>query len=306
MIEKQQELVHPNLGYVLITPARNEADYIEGVLRSMVVQSFLPRKWVIVSDGSTDGTDEIVRKYLPDHDWIELLRLPEHRDRHFAAKAQAIDEGLKCLRDIDYDIVGNLDADVSFDSGYFNYLIGKFEENPRLGVAGTHYVEDNFHSFNDSRMSEDHVNGAIQMFRRECFEEVGGYTPIKGGGIDWVAVTTARMNGWTTRSFGDKVFNHHRPIGTAESKTLGSRFHYGRKDYFLGGHPLWVVSRASFQMLRKPYVIGGLAILSGYVWSWITRTQRAISKDLVRFHQREQLSRLKQQLLSLGRRNAQG
>ena len=126
-------------------------------------------------------------------------------------------------------------------------------------------------------MSPNHVNGAIQMFRKKCFEEVGGYTPIRGGGIDWVAVTTARMKGWQTRSFGDYTFEHHRPIGTAETNTIGSRFHYGRKDYFLGGHPLWQLARASFQMVRKPYIIGGLALFCGYWWSWLTGVERPMN-----------------------------
>jgi len=297
---------HPNLAYALITPARNEADLIEGVLQSVVAQSFRPVKWVIVSDGSDDGTDEIVRKYAEGRDWIELLRLPERRDRNFAAKATAIEAGFERLKGIHYDIVGNLDADVTFGPDYFRYLIGKFEELPKLGVAGTHYTERDgaFHSFNNSRMSPDHVNGAVQMFRKECFEEVGGYTPIRGGGIDWVAVTTARMKGWMTQSFGDQIFEHHRPIGTAETSSIGSRFHYGRKDYFLGGHPLWQLARAGFQMVRKPYIIGGMALFCGYWWSWVTGVKRPISKELMAFHRAEQLERLKAMLFVSGRPDA--
>ena len=289
----------PALDYVLITPARNEAQFIEGLLQSVVAQTLLPKKWVIVSDGSTDGTDDIVRKYQAGRDWIELVRLPEHRERCFAAKAQAIEAGLTRLCDLSYDVIGNIDADVSFDEDYFSYLIGKFENMAELGVAGTHYTEGGgaFHSFNDSHMNPDHVNGAVQLFRRRCFEEVGGYTPIRGGGIDWVAVTTARMMGWKTRSFGDKVFEHHRAIGTAETDTLGARFHYGRKDYFLGGHPMWQLARTAFQMRQRPYVIGGLALFAGYFWSWITGVERPISKELMAFHRREQLARLKSAVL---------
>ncbi|MGD8808964.1 MAG: glycosyltransferase family 2 protein [Gammaproteobacteria bacterium] len=304
--QKKNDEHRPDLSYALITPARNEADLIEGVLKSVIAQTFRPVKWVIVSDGSDDGTDEIVLRYAEGRDWIELLRLPEHRERNFAAKATAIDAGLERLKGIDYDIVGNLDADVTFGADYFSYLIGKFEELPQLGVAGTHYTERDgrFHSFHNSRMSADHVNGAVQMFRRECFEQVGGYTPIRGGGIDWVAVTTARMKGWMTRSFGDQIFEHHRPIGTAETNSIGSRFHYGRKDYFLGGHPLWQLARAGFQMVRKPYVIGGLALFCGYWWSWLTGVERPISKELMQFHRAEQLERLKKMLFLSGRSNA--
>lgn len=279
--------------YVLITPARNEVDFIENTIKSVVSQTVLPKRWIIVSDGSTDGTDDIVGRYMADNTWIELIHLPEIRERSFAAKVQVFNAGYHALSAIDYDIIGNLDADITFLPDYFSYLLEKFEDDPTLGVAGTHYIENSFHSFTDSYINVNHVNGGVQLFRRACFEEIGGYIPIKGGGIDWVAVTTARMRGWKTYSFGDRVFNHHRKIGTAESNELMSRFKYGQKDYFLGGHPLWQLFRGIFQMTKRPYVLGGLYLLSGYFWSWITRYERPVSKELMAFHRSEQLARLK-------------
>jgi hypothetical protein len=97
------------------------------------------------------------------------------------------------VKDLTFEVVGNIDADVSFGPDFFEYLLAKFEAMPKLGVAGTHYIEGDFHSFRDSYINPAHVNGQCQLFRRQCFEEIGGYVPIKGGGIDWVAVTTARM-----------------------------------------------------------------------------------------------------------------
>ena len=164
---------------------------------------------------------------------------------------------------------------------------------PSLGVAGTHYIEGDFHSYRDSYINVHHVNGQVQLFRRACFEEIGGYVPIKGGGIDWVAVTTARMKGWITYSFEERMFEHHRKMGTADGSELGSRFHYGKKDYFLGGHPLWQLFRSTFQLTKKPYVLGGACLLAGYMWCWITRHERSVSKELMAFHRREQLVRLK-------------
>ena len=281
------------LEYVIITPARNEAAFIEKTIQSLIVQTVLPKRWVIVSDGSTDGTDEIVEKYREGRPWLELVRLPERRERHFAAKVQAINAGYGRVEDLAFDVVGNIDADVSFGPDFFEFLLGKFAAMPKLGVAGTDYVEGDFHSFRDSYINPDHVNGQCQLFRRQCFEEIGGYVPIKGGGIDWVAVTTARMKGWTTRSFAERTFNHHRKMGTAGGSELGARFHYGKKDYFLGGHPLWEIFRSGFQMTKRPYVLGGLFLLSGYVWCWITRHERAVSPELMRFHRDEQLARLK-------------
>jgi glycosyltransferase involved in cell wall biosynthesis len=289
------------LDYVLITPARNEAAFIEKTLQSVVAQTILPKRWVVVSDGSTDGTDELVQSYQAGRDWLELVRLPERRERHFAAKVNAFNAGYERVKPLAFDVVGNLDADVSFGADYMEYLLDKMQEEPRLGVAGTHYVEGQFHSYRDSYINVQHVNGQIQLFRRDCFEDIGGYVPIKGGGIDWVAVTTARMKGWATHSFGDRTFFHHRPMGTAGSSELQARFHYGKKDYFLGGHPVWQLFRGAFQMAQKPYVVGGLALVAGYVWCCVTEHDRPISAELMAFHRREQMTRLRI-LLSRGLR----
>lgn len=282
------------LEYVLITPARNEAAFIEKTLQSVVAQTVLPKRWVIVSDGSTDGTNEIVRKYQDGREWLELVRLPERQERHFAAKVRAFNAGYERVKDLSFEVIGNIDADVSFGEDFLAYLLAQFEAMPDLGVAGTHYIEGDFHSYRDSYINIHHVNGQCQLFRRACFEDIGGYVPIKGGGIDWVAVTTARMKGWKTYSFGERIFYHHRKMGTAGSNELVSRFKYGKKDYFLGGHPLWQLFRGTFQMTKKPYVIGGLALLLGYFWCWATRFERPVSPELMQFHRKEQLDRLKQ------------
>jgi len=285
------------LTYVMITPAHNEEISIEKTIQSVIAQTILPEKWVIVSDGSTDHTDEIVKRYTKNNKFIEFIRLLESRERHFAAKVEAFNAGYQRVRNIKYDIIGNLDADVSFGEDFCEYLLDKFEQNPDLGVAGTDYTEGAFHSYRNSYISANHVNGQCQLFRRQCFEEIGGYIPIKYGGIDWVAVTTARMKGWTTRSFSERTFEHHRKMGTAEGNVLKSRFHYGRKDYFLGGHPIWELFRVTFQIAQKPYIIGGVLLFFGYFWSWLSRLERPITKELIEFHRQEQMLRLRQLIL---------
>ena len=285
-----------SLAYVLITPARNEAAFIEKTIQSVIHQTLLPLRWVIVSDGSTDETDVIVEKYTADRPWLELVKLPPRTDRNFAAKVNAFNAGYARVKDLPYEVVGNIDADVSFGEDFFAFLLGKFEAMPELGVAGTHYIEGDFHSFSDSYINVHHVNGQCQLFRRTCFEDIGGYVPIKGGGIDWVAVTTARMKGWLTYSFSERTFNHHRKMGTAGGSELGARFHYGKKDYFLGGHPLWQLFRGTFQMAKRPYVLGGLCLLAGYAWCWVKGTERPVSAQLMKFHRGEQLRRLKELL----------
>ena len=197
------------------------------------------------------------------------------------------------------DLVGNLDADITVPADYYEFLVSRFAELPRLGVAGTPFVEDTSggHSYAHKESDLEHVSGACQTFRRECFEEIGGYVPIKGGGIDWVAVTTARMRGWQTRTFVEKSCFHHRKMGTAERGPLMARFRHGQEDYYVGGHPLWQVFRGAFQMRSKPLVLGGLFLMAGYFWAMMTRFPRAVPADLVAFHRAEQMARLRKLLL---------
>lgn len=279
--------------YVLITPARNEEKYIEKTIQSVISQTILPKKWVIVSDGSTDRTDEIVKQYLSENSWIELIRMPEHRDRSFAAKAHCFNVGYQEVKDVKYDVIGNLDADISFEENYFKFLVNKFDEFFELGVAGTPFIEDGYSSITDSFEGEKHVAGGCQLFRRECFEQIGGYIPNKAGGIDWIAVTAARMKGWKTQSFKEKYFFHYRSLGTAESNPIGASFDYGKKDYYLGGHPLWEMFRVVYRMTKKPYIINGFALMSGYLWAFLTRMERPVSRELMKFHRQEQMQKLK-------------
>ena len=279
--------------YVLITPAHNEEEFISKTLDSMVAQTLLPERWIVVDDGSTDRTAQMVASYSRRYPWIELVSRPRRQARDFAGKADAFNAGFERIRHLTFDVVGNLDADVSFEPDYFEFLICKFSEFPQLGVAGTAMREATYDAVKDSFYNDNDVFGACQLFRRACFEQVGGYTPIKWGGIDWIAVRTARLKGWQTKSFCDRRFYHHRPMGATKSTTLRARFDYGRKDYFLGNHPFWQVFRVSYQMLRRPYLIGGLVLLSGYIYSFACRMRRPVEAELLKFHRKEQLNRLK-------------
>ena len=282
----------PNpLNYVLITPARNEAAFIELTIQSMVKQSVRPLRWMIVSDGSTDGTDDIVRKYEARHDWIELLRMPERVERHFGGKVLCFNAGLERVKTLKYDLIGNLDADISFENDLFAFLLGKFGEYPKLGVAGVPFTEGN--GTYDFRFSSiEHVSGQCQLFRRECFEAIGGYMPLKRGGIDVVAVLSARMKGWQTRTFPEKYYVHHRLMGTAKHGGIMAAFALGEKDYTLGRHPVWQIFRALYQMTRAPFVVGGAGLLAGYFWAMLKRLERPVPGELIRFQRREQMLRL--------------
>lgn len=280
--------------YVIITPARNEAQYIELTIESVVAQTVLPLKWVIVSDGSTDGMDEIVRRYAAEYPWIELLRMPERRERHFAGKVHAFNAGYARVAGLKYEAVVNLDADTSFDADYFSFLLTKLADDPNLGLIAGRLVDVcSNQSYNYKLTGDEYVSGPCQFFRRECFERIGGYRPLRSGGVDVIAVLSARANGWQTRTFTEKPYYHHRPMNGAQMKGLRERLHTGHKDYLLGSHPAWEILRSFYQMRNKPYVLGGLCIFVGYFWSFLRGVQQTMPKELMNFRHQEQVARLK-------------
>jgi len=286
--------------YVLITSARNEAAFVGLTLASVAAQTQLPEHWVITDDGSSDNTAEIIAEFAKSHPWITLIRNPQREGRNFGAKANAVNAALARMKDLPFDVLGNLDADTSFEPGYMEFLMQKFAADPKLGVAGTPFTQEGgYDSTKDSFEGESFVAGPIQLFRRECFREIGGYTASPAGGVDWIAVMTARLNGWTARSFSEKRFHHHRSMGTAEKGALAALFSYGQKDYYLGGSPVWQLFRVTYRTLKKPYLFGGLALLLGYSWAALRRVKRPVSDELMQFNRREQMKKLNAILRSL-------
>src|SRR5437773_5110972 len=277
--------------YVLITPARNEEAYIEKTLGSVVSQTVMPEQWVIVDDASTDSTAQLVENYVRSYPWIELVRRTQRAKRSFSRKVDAFNAGLQQLGSLEFEVIGNLDADLFFDPEYLEFLIDKFAEDPKLGVAGTPFVENGYDSARDSFEGENHVAGGCQLSQRQCFEEIGGYIGNPAGGVDWIAVTTARMKGWKTCSFPEKRFHHYRSLGTAERGMIASAFSYGEKDYYLGGSPVWQLFRVCYQSAKHP--VGGLALLAGYCWAALRRMKRPVSRELMCFHRREQMKKLR-------------
>jgi poly-beta-1,6-N-acetyl-D-glucosamine synthase len=280
--------------YVLVTPARNEAAYIELTIKSVISQTARPIKWVIVSDGSTDGMDEIVSKYVADNSWIELVRMPERKERHFAGKVLAFNAGYAKVKEMQFDAIGSVDADASFEESFFAFLLQKLAEDASLGLVGTAFREPLGRPYDYRFVGTEHVTGICQLFRRRCFDDIGGYVPAKGGAIDRIANIAARMKGWKTRTFTEKIYLHHRRMSTAEQGIIKARFKDGAKDYAVGSHPVWELFRAVYQMTKAPFIIGGLSLLLGYLSSLLRREQRPISEEMVGFHRREQMLRLKE------------
>jgi len=278
--------------YVIVTPAHNEGQMMTGLIESVVAQRYLPIRWVIVSDGSTDSTDEIVKRWSVKYPWIELNVLAQGGERNFARKVYAVKAGIERLEELDYEVLVCMDADLMVDSHYFEYLIGKLQQDSSLGIVGSALVEDGVQLYDYRYVNIEHVSGGCQVFRRQCYEGIGGYLPIKSGAIDNIAVVMARMHGWKTRTFPEVHYVHRRMMGTAESNSLRARFHYGKKDFMIGNHPVWELFRCLYQMRKKPFIVGGLSLAAGYFLSVLRRVKRPVSDEFVRFYRAEQLRRL--------------
>lgn len=278
--------------YILITAAYNEAEFIEKTILSVVNQIIKPSEWIIVNDGSTDDTEDIVKTYKKQYPFIKLFSRIKESGRNFASKVFAINYGLKKIDLYKYNFIGILDADVSFGPNYYSLLISKFINRPKLGVAGGIF----FDMYNRKKVkvypSPFSVRGATQFFRLECFEQIGGLFPIKYGGEDGIACNAARMYGWEVGNFEDIEVLHHRPTGTVDRNILKARFRDGFVEYHLGYHPLFQFVKCIRRIKEKPIFIGSILRFFGFWWANLRREKRNISKELISFIRKEQIGRL--------------
>ncbi|NUM56306.1 MAG: glycosyltransferase family 2 protein [Candidatus Hydrogenedentes bacterium] len=278
--------------YVLITPARNEAAYIEKTLKSVVNQTLLPRRWVVVSDASTDRTDEIVMDYAARHSFIEFVRVEKDPNRSFASKVFAIRAGERKLTDVSYRFIGNLDADVEFDPAYFETVVARMIECPRLGLAGGHIYDYLDGQFIPQQIVKNSVAGAVQLFRRDAYERIGGYIPLPRGGIDAIAEIMVQMYGWECETFADLKVNHYRPMGTALGGLISARYRDGMQDYAFGNHPLFEIVKCAARIGVRPIAIGAVMRMVGYVRAAIHAEPRHVPADVVAYMRQTQLHRL--------------
>jgi hypothetical protein len=279
--------------YVLVTAAYNEEKFIAQTIESVLSQTVRPKKWIIVSDGSTDRTDAIVESYSKHHDFIHLHKILQPHARNFAAQVNAINSGYAMLKDLPFDFFGNLDADVSFAPNYYEQLLAKFEQDATLGLAGGYIHEEKNGVFRNRPGNSTHaVAHAIQLFRRDCYEAVGPYIPLPYGGPDWVAEIVARQKGWEVRSFPDLPVNHYRPTCSAGGLVRG-RYRQGLMDQSLGCDPMFEVFKCFSRLAGSPVVIGALARLSGFVWASLRQFPRAVPRDISDSLRAEQRARVR-------------
>jgi biofilm PGA synthesis N-glycosyltransferase PgaC len=282
--------------YVILTPAYNEARYIGMTIESVLAQAVKPVKWVIVDDGSTDDTPSIIQRYAAEHPWIEYCRREKVPGQlYFASNVYAIQEGIGRFGNLWYEYLAILDADISLPSNYYEMILSRLAKDERLGIASGVYVDrladGRFRNVLNDRRS---TPKSITVFRKPCYEQIGGFIPMKYGGEDTVACFMARMKGWKTWSFPDIEVIHNKPAGTGHAKGyLRIRFRQGIGEYYLATHPLFMLSKSMRRCFKEPpYLIGGLLRLVGYLTACVKHEPRQVPDEVVRFIRDEQLFRV--------------
>jgi poly-beta-1,6-N-acetyl-D-glucosamine synthase len=278
--------------YVLITAARNESLYIAETIKSVVAQNVLPSRWVIVSDGSTDGTDELVESQMVNHPFITLLRIEDASTRSFASQAYALNRAVSAVWSEKFDCIGCLDADISLEPDYYQRILQAFREDPALGLAGGFICERAAGRFRPRPYnSERSVAGAIQMFRRDCFGRIKAFTPVPHGGLDTVAELQVRMSGFHVRSFPELKVRHHRPTGGGDGPIAAS-FKAGLMEYEVGYHPLFEIFVCARRARSGIPLLSSLCRLVGFSSAYLSRRGRMVSTEMMTYLRREQMSRL--------------
>ncbi len=278
--------------YALITAALNEEDYIEKTIRSITNQMVLPKIWVIVDDGSTDGTVNIIDRYVAKFPWIRLMKCPSEGKRSFARQAKALNMALAEVINTNTDFIGCLDADIELLPDYFLKMIKLFLNNNNLGIVGGwiwEYQNGRWKPRKGNRT--DSVPGAIQFFRKKLLKNIGGFFPLKYGGLDTLAEFKVRSYGWNVFSSVDSPVKHLRPSGGA-SNPLTARFRNGKMDWDLGYHPLYELVRTIPRSFEEPYFIGAFASVLGYLCAWVGPRKRSTDPSTVMQIKHLQMQRL--------------
>lgn len=287
---------------VIIAPVRDEAGLIRLTLDSMIAQTVRPLEWIIVDDGSQDETADIVRAYADKYDFIRLVQRPDRGFRKVGGGVVAAFKfGITQISHKDYEYIAKLDGDMSFGPRYLECMFEQFALDPRLAaVSGKVFREENGQKI-EEHIIDEHVAGQFKLYRRVAFEEIGGFVEeVLWDGID---VHTARMKGWTTKSFlhPDAILMHHRLMGSSDKNVYRGRLRWGRGIWFMGYHPLYALASGVFRMREKPYIIGGLLIITGYLGAAITGAPRYENPEFRQHLHRWQLGQLKS--LLFGKKN---
>ncbi|UCD89480.1 MAG: glycosyltransferase family 2 protein [Desulfobacterales bacterium] len=266
----------PKRRYVIVSPVRNEEKYLPRTIESMINQTVQATEYILVDDGSSDRTAEIIKQAAEKHPWIRYVKRPDRGERKVGPGViEAFYDGHKEIRSTDYDYVGKMDGDLSFGPKYFETLFEKFETDRYLGAAsGKLFLDLDDGKLIEERHADEMVVGGMQFYRRKCFEDVGGF--VRQVMWDGIVYHQSRMAGWRTRSFRDPelMIHDHRLMGSSYKSVYHGRIRWGWGQYFMGTHPLYILAIGFYRMLERPFIIGGLLIVVGYLKGWVTGAAR--------------------------------
>ena len=282
----------PPSRYVAISPVRDEAKNFPHTIASLEKQTVRPERWIIVDDGSRDGTGGIADAAAAKHSWITVMH---RKDRGFRKTGggviEAFNTGYELVRDQEWEVVAKLDADLSFESDYFEKCLGKFRDDPKLGIGGGLVRE-----FREGKLVVGspgdpafHVRGATKLYRRECLEQIGPLQQTLGW--DTLDEVKANMLGWRTYTFRDLNVTHYKITGSAD----GSWAHWiklGQSNYAAGYHPVFMACKCVIRLKSRPYGLVALAVLLGYLSGYFGKVRQVDDRALVRWIRQQQIRRL--------------
>lgn len=282
--------------YVLISPCKNEGAYIEKTLISIRDQTVPPAQWVIVDDGSTDNSVELIEKYRAEMPFIKVVTRPEGERRVGGGVIEAFNTGLATVDVPDYEFLCKLDVDLDLPPRYFETLLRRMVDDPRLGTGSgkAYYI----HPVTGERKSElcgDEASvGMTKFYRRACFEEIGGF--VAEVGWDGYDCHRARWFGWRAASWDDPdlQFIHLRPMGSSQKNIYLGRIRHGKGQFHLGAHPVFFLASSLYRAVnQRPYVTGTLFSIYGYVSAWLRGEDRFGGRDMTAFVRTYQMRALR-------------
>ncbi len=285
-----------NYKYVIISPVRNEEDYVELTLKSIINQTILPAEFILINDGSTDRTAEIIEKYTQKYPWIKKI---DKEDRgYYLPGTGVVDTFYKGFDKIsipDWNFVVKLDCDLEFEPNYFENILREFDKDPRLGIAsGCTYIPVEDNKLIQEPTQEDHPVGPSKIYRRECWEAINGLKPIPGW--DLADLLSAQMNGWNTVCFFDLKLKHYRITGSRRKGVWQPKHLQGRFEYRHGYNFGYTVLKAFRHLFSKPAIIGSVAKITGYVYAAINREDYLFDSDMRKFLRKKHSQFIKQKL----------
>ena len=262
--------------YVIISPVRDEEKYLARTIESMINQTVRATEYILVDDGSTDRTAEIIQEAAREHPWIRYVKRPDRGVRKVGPGViEAFYDGYRQIQTNEYDYIGKMDGDVSFGPKYFETIFKKFDQDPYLGGAsGKLFLDLGDGQLTEERHADEMVVGGMQFYRSKCFEDAGGF--VKQVMWDGIVYHRCRMAGWRTQSYRDSevIIHDHRLMGSSFKSVYHGRIRWGWGQYFMGTHPLYVLAVGVYRMRERPFVVGGILIVLGYLKGWVTRTPR--------------------------------